>query len=168
MGGQPLEDTYDASIDVTFELVRRAVSDLGFSIKHIDSVSRIISVNTGRSMKSLAGQDLTASCFHVNGKGTTVSVSGSLAKGGNPFGGGSQLFAWGEKGTLSRKLLSHIDNYIADMTTEQRWPQPSESNKASINSDSLVSQLRELAALKDSGDLEEHEYQAAKERLLGA
>jgi Short C-terminal domain/Protein of unknown function (DUF2510) len=108
MGGKTIERTYSASPEDVYEAARHAVAELGYSVLHSDAAAKAISFNTGRSMKSWAGQDLTATVFASGDGSARVVVGGSLATRGNPLGGGSQLGAWGEKKQLSNVFLDAI------------------------------------------------------------
>ena len=49
----------DASSERVWLAAVQAVSKLGYSVLHSDRASKMLSFNTGRSMSSWAGQDLT-------------------------------------------------------------------------------------------------------------
>ncbi|MGH2587424.1 MAG: hypothetical protein ACRDJE_21115, partial [Dehalococcoidia bacterium] len=107
------------------------MADLGFSMLAIHPEALTLSFNTGRSMKSWSGQDLTASIFGDQ-NGSRVVVSGSLAKGGTALtGGGSQLFAWGEKKALSEKFLAHVASVLPSIAEPELIQQPSSNSIAS-------------------------------------
>lgn len=107
MGGKTVEAEFEASTKRVFEAAKLVVAKFGYNILQSDMASGTISFNTGRSFKSWAGQDLTATLIG-NSQRTKVIVGGSIAKGGNPLGGGSQLMAWGEKEALSKQFLAAL------------------------------------------------------------
>lgn len=159
MGGKTIERSFDASPKRTFEAARIAVANLGFSVLHSDAVGLVVSFNTGRSWSSWAGQDLTASVF-ADGSRSRVVVGGSLATRGNPFGGGSQLGSWGEKGRLSTKFLDEIGAQLPSI------PEPSRVSEGEAQGSTLSEELKRLADLRDAGVLSEDEFVAAKSKLL--
>lgn len=114
MGGKTVQAQYNEPLAKVFAAARLAVASLGYTVLVSDFSSGTISFNTGRSMKSFAGQDLSATLVEANGV-TSVFVGGSLAKGGNPFGGG-QLVAWGEKSALSQKFLGELSRSIEQVS----------------------------------------------------
>lgn len=117
MGGKTVEQIFSATPEVVFAAAKLTIASNGYIILNSDQNQLSITFNTGRSMKSWAGQDLTAT-FIESGSETKVIVGGSLAKGGNPFGGGSQLTSWGEKEALSRKFLQGtVDNLHHALST---------------------------------------------------
>jgi hypothetical protein len=117
MAGKTIEAEFEASTARVFEAAKIVVAKFGYTILQSDKASGTISFNTGRSFKSWAGQDLTATL--VGGpKGTKVIVGGSIAKGGNPLGGGSQLMAWGEKEDLSKKFLAALEGTLPTVPDE--------------------------------------------------
>lgn len=111
MGGKTIEAEFEASTKRVFEAAKLVVANFGYSILQSDMSSGTISFNTGRSFKSWAGQDLTATLVG-DSQNTKVIVGGSIAKGGNPLGGGSQLMAWGEKEDLSKKFLAALEETL--------------------------------------------------------
>jgi hypothetical protein len=154
MGGQSSRFKFDdASIERVWAASLRAVSQLGYAVTHSDSGAHILTFNTGRSMSSFAGQDLSATLSATTG-GTMMTLGGSLGKGGNPFGGG-QMFAWGEKDRLIAKFAATVQRALPDI------PEASQTATGSI-----ADELGKLAALRDSGVLSEAEFAAQKARLL--
>lgn len=102
MGGKSVEFGFEGvSADKVWAAAVQTIGKLGYTVLHSDNTAKMLSFNTGRSMSSWAGQDLTMVLGGRQGyQGTVMTMGGSLGKGGNPFGGGSQAFAWGEKGRL--------------------------------------------------------------------
>lgn len=157
MGGKTVQFAFDdVSVDRVWGAALQAVAKLGYTILHSDSGSRVLSFNTGRSMSSWAGQDLGMTLFD-DGQRTIMSMGGSLGKGGNPFGGGSQVFAWGEKGRL-------IDQFAA--TVQEIVPSIPETSRPASGAISVADELAKLASLRDSGALTDDEFGAQKARLL--
>ncbi|MGA9370479.1 MAG: hypothetical protein WBV53_01380 [Solirubrobacterales bacterium] len=64
-------------------------------------------------------------------------IGGSLATRGNPFGGGSQVAAWGEKGKITKDFFETLDQVLPDV------PEPEAASAASTPADEL-SKLAEL------------------------
>jgi hypothetical protein len=93
--------------------------------------------------------------------GTRVIVGGSLATRGNPFGGGSQIGAWGEKSRLSNLILDKVGERLAAMN-DQAPP----SAPAQASGDGLMSQLERLAALRAADAISEDEFAKLKARLI--
>lgn len=159
MGGKSVQFGFkEASVDRVWEAALQAVSRLGYSIQHSDAASRILSFNTGRSMSSWAGQDLSMTLVADGSDGTMMSMGGSLGKGGNPFGGG-QAFAWGEKGRLIDKFAGTVRE-ILPRIPERAAPQPSPAGS------SVADELAKLASLRDSGVITDAEFAAHKAKLL--
>ena len=161
MAGKTIDRKVAASAVRAFEACRRATAELGYSITDVSKESLTISFNTGRSMKTWGGQDLTASLFD-EGDSTLIVVGGSLGKGGSALtGGGSQLFAWGEKKTLSLKFLD---------TVEALLPSIAESSSATSSNDSQPSsaadELLKLKELLDAGAISQEEFDNEKNKLL--
>src|SRR5687767_13678802 len=100
-----VEKAYSASRDRLFAALLRSVSELGYSINNTDAASGTISFSTGMSMRSWAGQNMTATVFALGEGESKVVVGGKREQKGSPLGGGGQVFDWGEKGKITRKLL---------------------------------------------------------------
>ncbi len=156
MGGKIVEETFIGSTSRVFIAAQRSVSELGFAVLHSDPAGCVITFNTGRSMKSWAGQDLSVTVFE-EGSEAKVVVGGSLAKGGNPFGGG-QVASWGEKRKLSLRFLDHLRTVLPSV------PEPSTFPKA--ETESVAAQLAQLAELYHTGAISDVEFGAAKAKLL--
>jgi hypothetical protein len=156
MGGKTIDRHYDAPANKVFEACRRAMSELGYTMISSDSAGLSISFNTGRSMKTWAGQDLSASVF-ADSNGSKLVIGGSLAKGGNPLGGGSQIGSWGEKAALSEKFHDSVARILPTL--------PDIEQPASGTPD-LAEQLTKLTKLHADGLLTDEDLKAAKNKLL--
>lgn len=154
-----IEKAYSASKERLYAALLRTVSELGYSVSNTDSGSGTISFSTGMSMRSWSGQNMTVTVFALSEGESKVVVGGKREQKGNPFGGGGQVFDWGEKGKITRKLLEHLDRVVAET------PEPT-SSAASSGSSSTAEELQRLADLKAQGVLSEGEFAAAKAKLL--
>lgn len=157
MGGKSVQFNFNASGGRVWAAALQVVSQLGYTVVHTDGVARVLSFNTGRSMSSWAGQDLSMTLVPDGHAGTVMTVGGSLGKGGNPFGGG-QAFAWGEKGRLIDKFAATVKEIVPRIAEPQA---PAPAGGASV-----ADELAKLASLRDSGVLSEDEFAAQKARLL--
>jgi hypothetical protein len=152
---------FKSNPETVYEACRRVIADSGYTVINSSRDDFTISFNTGRSMSSWHGQDLTVSLF-PDGENTNAVVGGRLAKGGSALtGGGSQLFAWGEKDKLSTAFLQNIEKILPSIPAVA----PS-ADTATAQSGSVAEEIKKLLALKDSGILTEAEFETAKRRLL--
>jgi membrane protease subunit (stomatin/prohibitin family) len=147
--GQPKESVFSAC--------QLAVAELGYAVKHSDAASGILSFNTGRSMKTWAGQDLTVTLLSAGDK-TRVIVGGSMAQSGATI----QVGAWGEKSALSKKFLNAVEAALQS----DYLPEPQAGSDRKENT-SLADEIAKLSLLRDQGILTEEEFKNAKARLLG-
>ena len=144
-----------------YEACRKVIADSGYTVINSSRDDFTISFNTGRSMSSWHGQDLTVSLF-PDGENTNAVVGGRLANGGTALtGGGSQLFAWGEKDKLSTAFLQNVEKILPTIPTVA----PS-ANTAKPQSGSVAEEIKNLLALKEAGVLSDSEFEAAKTKLL--
>lgn len=149
----------NASFERLWQACVQAVGVLGYNVIHSDKGSGQISFNTGRSLWSWAGQDLTATLVGENG-GSRLVMGGSIAKGGNPFGGG-QVVAWGEKARVIEKYVNQVGEVLRSIPEAQAAP-PTQAGSVSSTADELL----KLARLRDSGVLTPEEFAAQKAKLL--
>lgn len=146
----------------------KAVGLLGYTVIHSDKASGQLSFNTGRSMSSWSGQDLTATVVPA-GAGSQLIMGGSIARGGNPFGGGSQLGSWGEKGRLIKTFVDTVTEVLPSIPKAQTQSQTKAQAKASAPAREAISvadELAKLAKLRDEGVLTPDEFAAQKAKLL--
>lgn len=155
-----VEKAYSASRDRLFAALLRSISELGYSINNSDAASGTISFNTGMSWKSSAGQNMTATVFDSGESKSRIVVGGKREQKGNPFGGGGQMFDWGERGGITRTLLEHLDRVLPET------PEPTRVSSTSPGTPSMVDELQRLADLKERGMISEDEFAAAKTKLL--
>ena len=153
-----LEKTLKSNPETVYEACRKVIADSGYSIINSNKDDLTLSFNTGRSMSSWHGQDLTVTLF-ADGDVTKAVVGGSI--GSALTGGGSQVFSWGEKDKLSKKFLDSVETIL-----------PSISKVASVNESTVISatnmaeEIKSLFALKEAGVLTEDEFAKAKAKLL--
>lgn len=161
MGGKTVEAQFNRPVSDVYEACRRSVAELGYTVLNSDREDGQISFNTGRSMSSWHGQDLTVTLFQ-DGDKTRAVLSGSLAKGGSALtGGGSQIFSWGEKKKLSEKFLKAVEKILPNVESAVSKATPSATDNGSI-----ADELTKLAKLRDDGALTESEFADAKQRLI--
>ena len=160
MAGKTFDRSFNVSATRLFAAAVRAAAALGYSVISSDKEAGILSFNTGRSWKSWAGQDMTATIISESADRAKVILGGATAMRGNPFGGGGgQLAAWGEKKAVAYKFLDQIAGVLPTVAEER---QASEQGSVSI-----AAELERLAALRQQGLLSDAEFESAKSRLLG-
>jgi hypothetical protein len=129
-----------------------AVSALGFSILHNEDTDTSVTFNTGASMWSTAGQDMTATAMALSETASKLVVTGRTAQLGKEM----QYGSWGERGRIAKGLAARVRGALGDDTTE---------TPASEGS-TLVAELATLVRLHRSGELTDAEFAQAKQQLL--
>ena len=76
MGGNTVDRTFEGQPDAVFESYQRAAANCGFSVLSASRDALTISFNTGRSSRTVGGQDLTASIFDEGGSCWVVGGGG--------------------------------------------------------------------------------------------
>lgn len=155
MDGKTVEQIFDYGSARVFTAMTRSAAELVLTILSSQPDAGILSFNTGRSMKSWTGQDLSSTAISVAENITKIVVGGSLAVRGS---GPMQLGSWGEKANLSKKFLDRGRIVLPDT------PEPPALRTAGEMS--VADELQKLVALRDSGALTEEEFQHQKTRLL--
>jgi hypothetical protein len=108
---KPIEQNFEANPTKVFSAAKVAIAKLGWAVLGVNDSGLMITCNTGRSIKSFAGQDLQVTVIEA-GSGSNVIVGGQIARRGGRSA--TQQLAWGEKGTLTKKLLSTIGEVLAN------------------------------------------------------
>ena len=124
MAGKTYQRRFPVPVAEAYSAAIRAIAELGYAVTAAISDAHVVSFNTGRSFKTWAGQDLTATVV-ADGEGSRVILGGSLATRGDPWGGGSQLVGWGEKASIANRLLrrNRVDSfYRRKLTTKTTTP----------------------------------------------
>jgi Short C-terminal domain len=151
-----VEKAYGASAGRLYAALLRAVSELGYSISHSDATDRTVSFNTGLSMKSWGGQNMTATVFPL------AEGDSKIVVGGRRHQNSPQVFDWGEKGKITGKLLEAIDRALPET------PEPAQPTAptGAASSGSTADELQRLGELKAQGVLTDDEFNAEKARIL--
>lgn len=148
------EFEFAAPTEQLFTEALTAVRALGFSILHDEDETTSFTFNTGPSIWSTAGQDMTARAVALSPSSSKLVVSGKTARKGTE----AQYGSWGERGRIAKGLATHVGRALhlsADHV-----------NGESANGSALVGELSTLAELHRSGALTDDEFAQAKERLL--
>jgi hypothetical protein len=100
---QPVPKTYefefDASPDQVFQETLGAASVLGFSI--LESESTSFTFNTGPSIFSNAGQDMTVTAEALSESSSRLVLTGQSAQRG-------EYGSWGERGRIAKGLAAKV------------------------------------------------------------
>jgi hypothetical protein len=161
MAGKTQEAEFEASAGRVWVALVRTVGELGYATLSSDKSSGSLSFNTGRSMKSWAGQDLNATVLTLGEGRSRIVIGGTIAR--TQSFGGSQIASWGEKKTLAIKVLDRVRESLPSI------PDPAAAEAAShagVSSGGIGTELAQLASLHQSGALSDEEFASAKQRLL--
>lgn len=154
---KPSKQVFEASPDRTYAALVAAVTDLGYSVKHTDSVARTVSFDTPMSWSSYAGQAMTATVTSVGDGRSNITAGGVRRR--RQFGAPMQAYDWGEKGKLARRLFVRVAELLPDT------PERGDGHRAATPSLS-AGDLAKLVELHAAGGLSDDEFAAAKAKLL--
>jgi hypothetical protein len=123
LAGETFEAVFDAARDAVYAAAVETSARFGYTTLEARPEAGILSFNTGRSMKSYAGQDMTVMVVDAGAGRTKAIVGGTLARHGAQL----QLGAWGEKKTLANKFLAQLALAVTgDVSPPEGWlPDPS-------------------------------------------
>jgi hypothetical protein len=107
----------------------KAVSILGYSIQHTDGTAGVISFNTGFSMRSWAGQDMTVAVIAGMDGMNEVAVGGRRAQ--RSTFGEPQVFDWGERGKVTRQFFEAFEKALEGLPEEEMAATPAVTIPAS-------------------------------------
>jgi Short C-terminal domain len=153
------EFEFDAPPEQLYTETLSAVTALGFSILRNEDRVPAITFNTGPSIWSTAGQDMTVKALPVSPSTSKLVVSGRTA----PKGEKPQYGSWGERGRIAKGLAARVRGGLVDHRSHAHG----NGNGGSRNGAAFVDELARLADLHRSGALSEAEFAQAKEHLLG-
>ncbi len=158
MAGKTQEAEFQASAGRVWVALVTAIGELGFTTLSSDKTSGLLSFNTGRSMKSWAGQDLNATVLSTGEGQSRIVIGGTIAR--TQAFGGSQLASWGEKKKLAVKVLDRVRESLPSI------PEAADDATAHDNGVGIGTELAHLASLHQSGAISDEEFASAKRRLL--
>jgi hypothetical protein len=141
------EFEFDAPPEQVFSETVSAVSSLGFSILHREDEPTSLTFNTGASIWSAAGQDMTVRALPLSPSSSKLVISGRTARKGKE----AQYGSWGERGRIAKGLATRVRSALGD---------PADAPE-------FVSELAKLAELHRCGDLSDDEFTQAKDHLFG-
>jgi hypothetical protein len=147
------EFEFEAPPEQLFSETVGAVSALGFSILRSENADTSITFNTGASIWSTAGQDMTATALAVSPSSSKLVISGKTARRGKD----PQFGAWGERGRIAKGLAARVRRGL---------PGPESAGNEASHGSVLVAELEHLADLHRSGALTDAEFADAKRQLL--
>lgn len=150
-----VQRSYQVSAEHLYAAVTTAIAELGYSVKNSDPQSGVVSFNTGMSIWSWSGQDITVTVIRGS-SGSRVALAGGLAKRGLSK---VQVVGWGEKDRVVKRFLDTLDQTVA------ATPEPTASENLGNASDD-TEELERLAKLHASGALTDEEFAAAKAKIL--
>jgi len=151
------EFEFDAPPEELFTEMLSAVSALGFSILHNEDTETSVTFNTGPSIWSTAGQDMTATAFPISSSASRLVVSGKTARRGEQ----AQYGSWGERSRIAKGLATRLRGTLPESTTALKPRHDTDSDSAAF-----VVELAILCELHRNGDITDDEFAEAKLRLF--
>lgn len=152
------EFEFDAPPEELFTETLSAVNALGFSILHNEDGEASVTFNTGSSIWSPAGQDMTATTFAISPSASKLVVTGKTARRGEQ----AQYGSWGERGRIAKGLATRVRGTLPEVPAAPRAAQSDRNTDASA----FVVELAILCELHRNGDITDGEFAESKQRLF--
>ena len=100
---EPTTETFDAPPDNVFMAVQAAAQQMAKKVEGVDSQQRTLYFNTGMSLWSWKGQNVTAAVTDLGGGRSQLQVGARIDNSGaNKL----QVVSWGEGGRVAKKLIA--------------------------------------------------------------
>jgi len=162
MAGKTQAADFEAGTGRVWMALVRVVAELGYVTSSSDRASGSLSFNTGRSMKSWAGQDLNATVLPTGEGLSRIVIGGTIAR--TQAFGGSQVASWGEKKKLANKVLERVRECLPLI------PEPAAelAQHATGPLGGVGTELAQLTSLHQSGTISDEEFTMAKQRVLSS
>jgi hypothetical protein len=110
MASKPVVERFQEPADHVFAAAQAAAQQSAKTIDSIDPGARTIYFNTGMSMSSWNGQNVTATVADDPAGGSTLTVTAQVARRGlSSF----QLVSWGEGNRVARKFVAGVRSRLA-------------------------------------------------------
>src|SRR3954447_16434307 len=105
----PVVETFAAPPDAVFAAAHAIAQQMAKSIDQVDPATRTIYFNTGMSLSSWNGQNVTARVADAPHGGSLLEVGTQVKRSGlSSF----QLVSWGEGGRVSRKFANGVRDHL--------------------------------------------------------
>jgi hypothetical protein len=114
--------SFRASEKRLFSAALKAVAILGYSIQHSDGAAGVMSFNTGFSMRSWAGQDMSVTVIAGVDGMNEVAVGGRRSQ--RSTFGEPQVYDWGERGKVTRQFFEAFERTLEGMPEEKMDTRP--------------------------------------------
>jgi hypothetical protein len=128
VAGETFDETFNAPSNTVFTAAVEAAACLGYTTLEARPEAGILSFNTGFSMKSFAGQDMTATMLDEGSGKTLVSLDGELARRG-ALSSGQWFDMWGEKKSVALKFLAQLRECVDRRTRTPLDPLAAETDE---------------------------------------
>jgi hypothetical protein len=148
------EFEFDAPPEELFSETLGAVNALGFSILHNEDTATSVTFNTGPSIWSPAGQDMTVTALPLSPSSSKLVITGKTARRGTE----AQYGSWGERGRIAKGLATRVKGTLVEA--------PARADDVGPDSSAFVVELAILCELHRNGDVTDDEFAEAKERLF--
>jgi hypothetical protein len=155
------EYEFDAPPEELFTETLSAVNALGFSILHNEDTETSVTFNTGPSIWSAAGQDMTATAFPLSPSSSRLVVTGKTARRGEQ----AQYGSWGERGRIAKGLATRVRGTLPELADGDERDVDS-GHDPNPDSAAFVVELAILCELHRNGDITDDEFGEAKQRLF--
>ena len=105
-----INSTFNKSKNIVFNACLSSVATLGYTVINTNKESGFISFETGMSMSSWAGQQLSCTIIELGENKTQVIISGVTKQ----HGAQVQVYSWGEAEKIAKKVINKVGETLGE------------------------------------------------------
>jgi len=102
---EPVTETFTEPPDTVFAAAQAVAEQMAKSIEQVDPATRTIYFNTGMSIWSWNGQNMTVQVADAGDGGSRLEVGGRIKRSGLSS---IQVVSWGEAGRVAKKFAKRV------------------------------------------------------------
>lgn len=101
---KPIVVEYRTSKEQAMKAIAVVISRLGYTLKSVDNKNGFVNFETGMSINSWAGQNMSVHFLETAGNGVQLTIGGSM----KAHGAQMQVYDWGEARKIATKLIGEL------------------------------------------------------------
>lgn len=107
---QPVVVEYTTDTATAITSLTAVIARLGYTLQGIDRENGLITFQTGMSMKSWAGQSMSAHVLAIAPNTVQITLGGTR----NVHGAQMQVYDWGEAGSIGTKIVEGLTPFLGN------------------------------------------------------
>jgi hypothetical protein len=103
-----MQEHYTHDAPTTMQRALATGARLGWSVVYTDANLGLLTFNTGRSMRTWGGQNVSGTIASDGATGSWLTFNATAAAVGNPLGGGGPVMAFGEAKKMWKRFAREM------------------------------------------------------------